>query len=120
VPGQVLAASVTSLLSPSLVNEATFNFSANLIGSHNVGRVRSSDYPGSDQIREVFPENNQDIIPRMNTRFTLIGATQGFNIVYKNYVGRDIVTWTRHNHTFKVGGEFSFEQKGENGSNNTQ
>ena len=120
VPGQVLAASVTSLFSPSLVNEATFNFSSNLIGSQNVGRVRSSDYPGSNQIREVFPENNQDIIPRMNTRFTLIGASQGYNIAYKNYLARDIVTWTRHNHTFKIGGELSWEQKNENGSNNTQ
>ncbi len=120
VPGMVFSTSLTSLLSPSLVNETTFNFSSNLIGSQNVGRVRSSDYPGSEQIREVFPENNQDIIPRMNTRFTLIGATQGFGIVYKNYVGRDIVTWTRNNHTFKFGGEFSFEQKNENGSNNTQ
>lgn len=120
VPGQVFAVSFTSLLSPSMVNEATFNFSSNLIASANVGRVRSRDYPGSDQIAEVFPENLQDIIPRINTRFTLIGATQGFNIEYKNYLARDVVTWTRDNHTFKFGGEISFEKKGENGSNNTQ
>lgn len=120
VPGQVFAVSLTSLFSPSMVNEATFNFSSNLIASANVGRVRSRDYPGSDQIAEVFPENLQDIIPRMNTRFTLIGATQGFNIEYKNYLARDVVTWTRDNHTFKFGGEISFETKGENGSNNTQ
>jgi hypothetical protein len=120
VPGQVFATSLTSLLSPSLVNEATFNFSSNLIGSQNVGRVRSSDYPGSNQIAEVFPENNQDIIPRMNTRFTLIGASQGYGIAYKNFLVRDNVTWNRNNHTFKFGGEISFEQKNENGSNNTQ
>ncbi|HZN07397.1 MAG TPA: carboxypeptidase regulatory-like domain-containing protein [Pyrinomonadaceae bacterium] len=120
VPGQVFATSLTSLFSPTVVNEATFNFSSNLIASANVGRVRSSDYPGSNAIVEVFPENNQDIIPRMNTRFTLIGATQGFNIAYKNYLVRDIVTWNRGGHTFKFGGEFSWEEKGENGSNNTQ
>ena len=120
VPGQVLAVSLTSLFSPSMVNETTFNFSSNLIASANVGRVRSSDYPGSDQIAEVFPENLQDIIPRMNTRFTLIGATQGFNIAYKNYLARDVITWTRDNHTFKFGGELSWESKNENGSNNTQ
>src|SRR6185503_15531720 len=33
VPGQVFATSLTSLFSPSLVNEATFNFSSNLIAS---------------------------------------------------------------------------------------
>lgn len=120
VPGQVFATSLTSLFSPTVVNEATFNFSSNLIASANVGRVRRGDYPGSDQIVEIFPENNQDIIPRMNTRFTLIGATQGFNIQYKNYLARDIVTWNRGNHTFKFGGELSWEEKNENGSNNTQ
>ncbi len=120
VPGQVFATSLTSLFSPTVVNEATFNFSSNLIASANVGKARRSDYPGSDQIVEVFPENLQNIIPRINTRFTLIGATQGFNIAYKNYLVRDVVTWNRNNHTFKFGGELSWEKKGENGSNNTQ
>ena len=120
VPGQVFATSLTSLLSPSLVNEATFNFSSNQIGSQVTGKARRSDYPGSNQIVEVFPENNENIIPRINTRFTLLGATQGFNIIYKNYLARDVVTWNRGNHTWKLGGEISFEQKNENGSNNTQ
>lgn len=120
VPGQVFATSLTSLLSPTVVNEATFNFSSNLIGSQVTGKARRSDYPGSDQIVEVFPENNQNIIPRINTRFTLIGATQGFNIAYKNYLARDVLTWNRGSHTWKFGGEISWEQKNENGSNNTQ
>ena len=51
---------------------------------------------------------------------TLLGATQGFDISYKNYLARDNVTWSRGNHTFKFGGEISFEQKNENGNNNTQ
>ncbi|HEX2271312.1 MAG TPA: carboxypeptidase regulatory-like domain-containing protein [Pyrinomonadaceae bacterium] len=120
VPGQVFATSLTSLFSPTVVNEATFNFSSNLIGSAVVGRARRSDYPGSDQIVEIFPENNGNIIPRINTRFTLIGATQGFNIAYKNYLVRDVLTWNRNNHTFKFGGELSWEEKNENASNNTQ
>lgn len=120
VPGQVFAVTLTSLFSPRVVNEGTFNFSSNVIGSHNVGRVRSTDYPGSNGIAEAFPENLQDIIPRMNTRFTLIGASQGYTIAYKNYLVRDNVTWNRGNHTFKFGGEFSWEEKNENGSNNTQ
>lgn len=120
VPGQVFATSLTSLFSPTVVNEATFNFSSNLIGSQVTGKARRSDYPGSNGIVEIFPENNQNIIPRINTRFTLIGATQGFNIVYKNYLARDVLTWNRGNHTWKFGGEISFEQKNENGSNNTQ
>jgi hypothetical protein len=120
VPGKVLAISYTRVFTPSIVNELTYNFSMNRIGSEVVGRARRSDYPGSEQIVEIFPENNQNIIPRINTNFTLIGATQGFRIEYFNNVVRDVLTWTRGNHTFKFGGEVSFEKKNENGSNNTQ
>lgn len=130
VPGQVLAASYTRVFSPTVVNEATVNFSSNVIGSQGTGRFSRSDYPGADQIREIFPENNNNVIPRINgARFgfggsgstlTLLGSTQGFNIAYKNWLGRDVLTMTRGNHTYKFGGEVSFEKKGENGSNNTQ
>jgi hypothetical protein len=120
VPGKVLAASFTHIFAPTVVNEATYNFSMNRIGSHNIGRARRSDYPGSEGIAEIFPENNNNVIPRINTRFTLIGATQGFNIEYFNHAIRDVLTWTTGNHTFKFGGETSFESKNENGSNNTQ
>ena len=58
VPGQVFAISHTGIFSPRLVNEATFNFSSNLIGSQVVGRSRRSDYPGTSAIAEIFPENN--------------------------------------------------------------
>ena len=120
VPGKVLALSYTRVINPTMVNEATYNFSMNRIGSEVVGRARRSDYPGADAIVEIFPENNQNIIPRINTNFTLIGASQGYNIEYFNHVVRDVVTWTRGNHTWKFGGEVSFESKNENGSNNTQ
>ncbi|HEY0079976.1 MAG TPA: TonB-dependent receptor [Pyrinomonadaceae bacterium] len=130
VPGQVLAASYTRVFSPTIVNEATFNFSSNLIASSVIGRSRRADYPGASAIAEIFPENNGNVIPRINgagfgfggsgATLTLLGATQGFQIAYKNFLGRDVVTWNRGNHTFKLGGEMSFEQKNENGNNNTQ
>jgi len=120
VPGKVFAASFTHIFAPTVVNESTYNFSMNRIGSVNVGRVRRSDYPGAEAIAEIFPENNQNIIPRINTRFTLIGASQGYNIEYFNHAFRDVLTWSNGNHTFKFGGEVTFEQKNENGSNNTQ
>lgn len=123
VPGQVFAASYTSNFTPTFVNEATFNFSSNLIGSAVTGRARRSDYPGTETIAEVFPENNENIIPRLDfagTRVSVIGASQGYNIAYKNIVYRDVATYTRGSHTFKFGGEASFERKNENGSNITQ
>ena len=120
VPGRVLAVSYTRVFSPHTVNEATFNYSFNKIDSIVTGRAHRADYPGSEQIAEIFPQNNNNIIPRINTRFTLIGATQGFGIKYNNFLGRDVVTWTSGNHTFKFGGEMSWEQKNENASSNTQ
>jgi hypothetical protein len=119
-PGQVMAISFISVVSPSLVNEATYNFSQNFIGSQLVGRGRRSDYGGAP-IPEVFPENNANAIPTLTiTGITTAGALQGFAIRYRNQVARDVVTWTKDNHTFKFGGEWAFEGKNENSNNNTQ
>ncbi|HVF51904.1 MAG TPA: TonB-dependent receptor [Pyrinomonadaceae bacterium] len=123
VPGHVLALSLSSVISPTLVNEATYNFSGNLIGSQLVGRGRRSDYSGSAAIPEAFPENNNNAIPELNftgnTALTRLGALQGFNIKYTNHVVRDVVTWSNGNHTWKFGGEASFETKAENANNIT-
>ena len=122
IPGQTFAISVTSVLSPTFVNEATYNFSSNLIGSAVIGRSLKSDYPGLSTIPEVFPENNAGVIPQITfTSATAnINTLQGFNIVYKNQVVRDVVTWITGNHTWKFGGEISFEKKDENANNITQ
>jgi len=124
VPGHVLAISLTSVLSPTVVNEVAYNFSGNLIGSQLVGRGRRSDYPGSTAIPEVFAENNANAIPTLNFTgngvVSRLGSLQGFNIKYTNNLVRDVVTWTRGNHLFKFGGEVSFESKDENANNLTQ
>ncbi|MCA1620252.1 MAG: TonB-dependent receptor [Acidobacteria bacterium] len=121
VPGKTFVASLTSVLTPTLVNEVTYNYSTNHISSEVVGRSRRSDIPGSSAIPEIFAENNAGVIPTIGiTNISTLGSLQGFNIIYKNYVGRDVVTWTTGNHTFKFGGEVSFESKNENGNNITQ
>ena len=122
VPGQTFVASVTGVLSPTVVNEATYNFSTNLIGSQVVGRSRESDYAGINTIPEVFPENNAGIIPSMTftSAHANIASLQGFGIQYRNHVVRDVVTMTRGNHTLKFGGEMSWETKDENANNLTQ
>jgi carboxypeptidase family protein/TonB-dependent receptor-like protein len=122
IPGMTFAVSESSLLSPSFVNEATYNFSSNLIGSHVVGRSFDSQYPGVSTIPEVFAENNAGVIPRIafTSAHANLTTIQGFNIVYKNHLFRDVATWVRNDHTFKFGGEISFEKKDENANNNTQ
>ena len=121
IPGQTFAVSLTDVLSPTLVNEATYNFSSNLIGSAVVGKSRLSDFPGAT-IPGVFPENNAQVIPQISFTSAVanINSLQGFNIVYKNHLIRDVVTWVKGNHTFKFGGEMSWESKDENANNITQ
>ncbi|HEX5890812.1 MAG TPA: carboxypeptidase regulatory-like domain-containing protein, partial [Pyrinomonadaceae bacterium] len=122
IPGMTLAISLTDVLSPTVVNEATYNFSSNLIGSAVVGKSRESDFPAVATIPEVFPENNAGVIPQITFTSAIanINSLQGFNIVYKNHVVRDVLTWVRGNHTLKMGGEISWEKKDENANNITQ
>ncbi|HKR01205.1 MAG TPA: TonB-dependent receptor, partial [Pyrinomonadaceae bacterium] len=122
IPGQTFVVSLTSVLSPTLVNEATYNYSTNLIGSQVVGHSRDADFPGAETIPEFYPENNAGVVPQIQflSAHSNINSLQGFNIVYKNQVYRDVVTWTRGNHTWKFGGEISFEGKDENANNLTQ
>lgn len=120
IPGQLMAINYTTIISPRLINEVSYNFSQNFIGSQLVGRGRRSDYPGAN-IPEVFPENNANAIPSLTiTGITFAGGLQGFRIRYRSQVIRDVVTWTKGNHTFKFGGELAFEGKNENANNNTQ
>lgn len=121
VPGQILAIGLTSVLKPTLVNEITYNFSQNFIGSNLIGKGRRSDYPGSSGIAEFYPENGNNAIPGISiSNITFLGSSQGFNIRYRNNLFRDIVTYTHGNHTSKFGGEIAFEGKNENSSGNTQ
>jgi hypothetical protein len=114
VPGRVFAVSYTGIFSNSLVNELTYNYSTNTINSELVGRGRRSQYANAGDIREFFPENPAGTIPTIATRFSSIGATQGYSIEYGNSTFRDVLTWTRGNHIFKFGGDVSFEFKNEN------
>ena len=115
IPGQILAISLTTIVSPTLVNEVSYNFSQNHIVSALIGRSRRTDYPGSSGIPEFYPENNVGAIPTINiSSIEKIGSAQQPDIRYRNNLLRDNVTWTRGGHTFKFGFEFAFEGKNEN------
>jgi hypothetical protein len=121
VPGQVFAVSLTSTFGSNLVNEALITFSSNAIRTDLIGRYTSANVPVT--AGEVFAENKSNLPPTLAftgfTTFTL-GASQLFDIGYKNFNPKDNVTWVRGPHTIKFGGEVSFEQKNENAANETQ
>jgi Carboxypeptidase regulatory-like domain/TonB-dependent Receptor Plug Domain len=114
VPGRVFAVSYTGIFSNSLVNEFTYNYSTNTINSALVGRGRKSDYENAGNITEFFSENTNGIIPVISTRFSALQSTQGYSIEYGNSTFRDNLTYNRGNHTFKFGGEMTYEFKNEN------
>lgn len=114
IPGQVLAISLTSVLSPQTVNEVAYNFSQNHIVATLIGRGRRADYPGLN-IPEFYPENNIGAIPTVSiSGIQTVGSAQQPDILYRNNLVRDVFTWTRGNHTMKFGGEAAFEKKNEN------
>jgi Carboxypeptidase regulatory-like domain/TonB-dependent Receptor Plug Domain len=123
VPGQLLAISMTNILSSSMTNEVAYNFSQNFISTDLVGRGRLSDYGlaiGAG-LGQAFPENGNNAIPSISIPgITFAGSTQGYGIRYRSQVVRDNFTYVRGQHTMKFGAEIAFESKNENASNNTQ
>ena len=118
VPGQVLAISLTSSFGSNMVNEVSFNYSSNaivtdLVGKWNRGNVNIPNV-------QVFPENNSNLPPTLVIGALTIGAGQLYHIQYLNYNPKDNFTWVRGAHTFKFGGDISWEQKNENAANATQ
>ncbi len=124
VPGQLLAVSMTSLISPNATNEIAYNFSQNFISTDLIGRGRLADYGLSNSsgiVGQAFPENKFGAIPSISIPgITFAGSTQGYSIRYRNQVIRDNFTLLKGNHLLKFGGELAFEGKNENASNNTQ
>jgi hypothetical protein len=119
VPGQVMAISYSGVFN-NLVNEATFSYSSNKINSVLIGNSRKSNYANAGNIQEFFPENNAGVIPTFSSRFTTVGALQGYTIEYSNVAVRDVLTFTTGNHILKFGGEVTRELKNENTGANTQ
>ncbi len=123
VPGQLLAISMTSVLSPSMTNEIAYNFSENHITAELIGRGRLSDYNLSlgTGLGFAFPENKNNAIPSISIPgITFAGSTQGYDILYRSQVIRDNFTYVRGRHVMKLGAEIAYELKNENASNNTQ
>lgn len=119
VPGQVFSASLTSTFGAHLVNEFSVNFSSNKISTTHIGQWTKGNVniPNS----ELFPENNADLPPFIAiTGLPTLGANQLINIEYTNFNPKDNFTWVTGSHTFKFGGDLSWEAKNENATNNTQ
>ena len=115
IPGQVAAVGLRSMFGSNRLNELNYHFSSNNITTVPAEGVRNTKSEYGLTTREVFPENNNDLIPIIDiTGLSLLGANQLFRIQYLNHSITDNFTWQRGNHAFKFGGLATFEQKNEN------
>jgi hypothetical protein len=121
VPGQVAAAVLRGVLSPTKLNEFQFQFSSNTISDTNpdFAKNKATDY--GINIPDIFPGNAGGYIPFVTVSgMSQIGANQLYTIQYRNYSLTDSFSWQHNAHALKFGGLATFEQKNENAANATQ
>lgn len=120
VPGQIGVLTVRTNKGRWL-NEASYQFSSNKISTENPEGYLGLRSNYNINIPELFPQNNSNRIPTIAiSGRSSIGTGQAINIEYYNHTFTDNFTLTRGNHTYKIGGLVTFEQKNENAANATQ
>jgi hypothetical protein len=121
IPGQVAAFGLRSTIGSNKLNEINYHFSSNNIQTTPAEGVRNTKTEFGLTTTEVFPENNNNLIPIVDvTGLSLLGANQLYRIQYLNHTFTDNLSWQRGTHSFKFGGLASFEQKNENAASASQ
>ncbi|HQZ16945.1 MAG TPA: TonB-dependent receptor [Vicinamibacteria bacterium] len=121
VPGQVGVAQITTTISPTMLNEFSFQFSGNAIDSAYGGNVKNTRSAYGLTIPELYAENREGLIPTVAIAgLSSIGAPQLFHNKYRNYTLGDNLSYQRGNHQFKGGFLFAWETKDELSGSGTQ
>src|SRR4030095_16813035 len=121
VPGRVGVLQAVTTISPNMLNEFSFQYSANDISTTNPDGTRNKRSDYDVNISELFTGNPGGLIPSVAvTGLTTIGSNQLFDIEYRNYTFTDNLTWQRGNHSLKGGLLVAMEQKNENANSLTQ
>lgn len=98
---------LTHTISPTLLNEISYNFNGNKL---NLAPTGTFQKPSGYAAQEFFPDNNLNRIPVIN-----IGSPYGVNYdtaswpwrnVFTSHQVRDDFSWTRGNHSLKFGGSW--------------
>lgn len=121
VPGNIFVLQLNGTLNDSTLNEISYQFSSNEISTINPDGTRGQREDYGFTGSELFAQNNSSRMPTISiSGLSLVGSNQLIHIDYKNHTFTDNLTLVRGNHTIKVGGLVSFEQKNENAANETQ
>ncbi|MEO8362576.1 MAG: TonB-dependent receptor, partial [Vicinamibacteria bacterium] len=96
VPGQVAVLQATTSINAHTVNEFTFQFSSNQIGTTNPDGTKNKRADYGLTVPEIFSSNPGGIIPTVGiTGLTSIGSAQLYNIEYKNFTLADNLSAVR-------------------------
>jgi len=123
VPGQIAAAQLRTVIGSRSMNEFQFQFSSNTIATTNPEGTTNTRAGIGLTIPELFAQNLGGYMPIVSINGLTganLGASQLFNIEYRNYALTDSFTTQRGSHSIKTGGLATFERKNENGANQTQ
>jgi carboxypeptidase family protein len=121
VPGHILVTQLTTTISPSMLNEFSFQFSGNAIKSVYGDNVTNTRTALGLTIPELFPENRNGLIPSLLIPpLSNVIVPQLFDNKYRNYSFSDNLSWQRGSHALKAGFLFAFEQKNELSTSETQ
>ncbi len=121
VPGQVFVSQLTTTINSRMVNEFSFQFSANAIKSEYGDNARNRRDEFGLTIPELFPENRENLVPTVAiSGLSSIGANQLFDNKYRNFTFTDNLSYQTGNHTLKGGLLVAIEQKDELSTSGTQ
>jgi outer membrane receptor protein involved in Fe transport len=115
-PAVNIVGTLTAVLSPTLLNEVSFDFARNAITSTQIGDGTFSNFPQLHIPQAFGGEGN---VTGQLPSVTVAGFSTplAFFTPYHNdnpsYTINDNLTWTKGQHTFKFGGYFSKEAKNE-------
>lgn len=111
----------TYIISPTLVNETSFNYNGNRI---NIIPTGISKRPSDFNVPELYSSNNLSRLPTINWQKQLGTAYDGASWPWSNkaddYQVRNDFSWTRGRHSFKFGGQYMRYNKIQDLFGNTQ
>jgi hypothetical protein len=114
-PGKNLVLNLTTIVTPSLLNESSVTFATREISRRPLKDFTDRTTMGLT-IPELFPENINNLIPTISP-----GSSYASLIVSRAYLKRlynleftDNVTWTKGKHIFKFGGYYTYGGNREN------
>jgi Carboxypeptidase regulatory-like domain len=113
-PSYSTVINLTYSISPTVVNEVTYNFNGNKLHLTPTGIYKR---PSDFNVPEFFPANNDDRLPRIDigTPYNVNYDPESWpwNNVYGAHVVGDNVSWTRGKHNFQLGGNYirSYKQQ---------